>query len=194
MNFANRKINLLLAALLICAAPATAQKKHGKVGSIWGGGGSVTLPTTLTAPGVFTNTQQNDNFLVTLTGGGTCNPNNIINLGGTTFNLTDAYAACVNLPTSGVTNAFTSSFASFMTNPNANNTGQFGWVGAVGFYSQTWCTGGSATNTRCWGANFGVSDNTSAPATLFGNEYDIQVNNATSSGAGTLYSFRGNGQ
>jgi len=52
MNFANRKINLLLAALLICAAPATAQKKHGKVGSIWGGGGSVTLPTTLTAPGV----------------------------------------------------------------------------------------------------------------------------------------------
>ena len=178
---------LVLLALLLSYGRAQAQVNTG-------GSGSVSLPTTLSAPGVFTSTQFNTNFDTTLTGGGTCNENTITNLGGSTFNLTNAFSGCVNLPTSGVTNGFTNVFGAYGINPNANNAGQFGWTGLVGYYSQIWCRGGSASNSRCWGANFSVSDDTSAPAVLFGNEYDITANNTTTTGFGTLYSFRGNGQ
>jgi hypothetical protein len=145
-------------------------------------------------PGSFTNIQQKVYFMVALTGGSSCSPLTITNLGGSTYKLTDGIASCVNLPTSGVTNAFTNGFGSYLHNSNANNAGQFGFTGAVGYYSQVWCDGGSATNTKCWGANFSVSDSASLPAALIGTEYDVTVNSNSSVGMGNLFSYRGNGQ
>ncbi len=144
------------------------------------------------ASGVFNLTQINQNFLSTLTGGGACSPLSILNHGGTTYKTTDAIATCVNLPTdTSVTNAFTDGFAAYMQNPNANVTGQFGWVGAVGYYSQIWCT---AAGAHCWGANFSSGDNPAAAGTSYGNEYDLGPQNTTSLGAGVIYEMQGTAQ
>ena len=144
---------------------------------------------------VFTLAQQNDPYLFTSTGGSSCSPGNILNFGGTqTYKLTDALATCTTLPTSGVTNAFTNGMGVYMQNPNSAGTGQFTWVGAVGYYDQIWCTGGSVANTHCWGANFSISDGVGEPSSLIGNEYDIQVQNTTTVGDGMLLSMRGAGQ
>jgi hypothetical protein len=158
---------------------------------------SGTATITTSTPGVFTNTTMNEPFLFQTNPSGltNCDPSHIINGGGAqTVKLTDGVASVVCVPASGVSNGFSNGFGAYLMNGGSSTAGPFGNQGAVGFYSGVVCNGGSAANTKCWGANFSVTDGTALPGTLFGNEYDIQSNNTTTSGAGTLYSFRGAGQ
>jgi hypothetical protein len=143
--------------------------------------------------GVFTLAQQNDPFTFSLTGGGSQTAGSILNFGGTqTFKLTDGIASVVNIPTSGVTNGFTNAIGAYCWNPNGNTTGQFGWVGCVGVFTQSVA---AASGARVWGLNIGAADLAAQTGNfVYGNEYDLQINNNTTQGAGTLYSFRGNGQ
>ena len=193
-----RKLLLLIALLLSPAIYAQQQNfppgGSGSVSGLTPGTNSNVGQFAWSQAGVFTLAQQNDPYLFTLTGGGTCNILSIINGGGTTIKLTDGLASCVNLPTSGVTNGFTNALAGYCLNANGNNTGQFGNVGCVGVYTGIQCSGTGATPSHCWGANFAVTDVGSTGATMYGNEYDVYVSSTATTGAGTIYSFRGTAQ
>lgn len=141
--------------------------------------------------GVFTLAQQNDPFTFTVNPGLTAGA--ILNFNGTqTFKLTDGIASVVNIPTSGVTNAFTNGIGAYVWNPNGNATGQFGWVGGVGVFTQSVA---AASGARAWGANYGVADLASQSGNfIYGNEFDVQVNNTTTQGTGALFSMRGPAQ
>lgn len=188
----------LVLAFLLFASPVFAQ--NGAYSSPASGSGSgAQTPTSVsgTTVGIFTNgaPTMNQNFLFSTTGGGTCNTLNILGLGSpSTVGLTDGIASCLNTPTSGVTNGFSSGFGSYVQVNQAGAGGQFGWEGGIGYYSQVFCNASGSPGPHCWGANFSVSDAATKPASIFGNEYDITINNNTSVGAGTVYSFRGNGQ
>lgn len=165
--------------VLLCPTLAAAQ------GS-WNNGGSVSLPTTLSAPGVFTNTQQNENFTITLNG--PCTYSDFTS----TSILTDGFSTCIIIPSSGVTNAFTNGIAAYVKNTNSNTTGQNGYVGGVGVYAQALCTAGGSAH--CWGMNPSVIDVSGFPGTLFGEEVDVTATNTTTTGFGVLAAMLGSAQ
>lgn len=171
----------------------TANQFKGIINGVVSNIGGSTTPTTLTgtnSPGVFTSSAMNEPFLFSVGTG--CNPLTIYNLGGSSFKNTDGLAGCVTVPSSGVTNGFSSAVAGYAQNNNTLSTGQFGGVSAVGVAGWGYC---AASNGHCWGLSASAGD---APGNsgnlIIGVELDVQINNNTTTGFGALASFRGNGQ
>jgi hypothetical protein len=147
--------------------------------------------------GAFAAGTMNDYFQDIVTGGlsgAVCNPQSIINGGGSTFQFTDAVTGIVCLPSgsTGVTNGYSNGVLGAAWVDNSGAGGQFGWVGGVGVSGQGWCV---ANNAHCWGMNAGVSDAASQSGNVeIANELDVTVNNSNTTGFADLASFRGNGQ
>lgn len=147
-------------------------------------GAGITLPATLTAPGVFTNTQQNENLAVVING--PCPQSTIIEK---TTIVTDAVSGCMIIPATGVTNGFSNAGAFYTQNNNPNSTGQFGKVEGVGVYPV--CMD-NANNTLCIGSAPQVEDVAGETGTFIeGEEVAVIPQNTTTNGTGTLYSLEG---
>src|SRR4029077_15785179 len=190
---------LTLFSLLIFTGIVFAQSGVGGGGqtNVSGGGGASgpLTPTNFpaTTAGVFTNTQ-NDPFLFSTNGNGTCSPSNIITSNGVNANnkLYDGLTSCVTGPTSGTANSFSVGIAGLFQGNDSGSGGSNGWDGGVGVVGEGLCT---VNNARCWGANFGASDVTGHTGNqLIGNEIDMQVNNNSTTGWGMIFAFQGNGQ
>ena len=147
-------------------------------------GGSVSLPTTLSAPGVFTDTQMNTSFVISIN---TCDPGNVFTnvIAPNGHFGTDALSGCVSTPTSGMSNAFASGVSGYGI-ANQGGTCSIGTnCGAVGIDGLGWS---KVAGAWAWGGNF-VSQSTTGQATqLFGAEIDVVRKNTGDTGAGLLVS------
>jgi hypothetical protein len=137
------------------------------------------------AGGVYTVTQWNpqNTFLV----GTGCSPATEL------IGLTDAVDGVVCVPSTGVTNNWSTGVTGFVDNGNSSGTGAFGNVEGVGEYGAARC---HANNTTCIGQASSSFDVAGGLTGVFieGNEVDVGVNNNATAGVGFLMSFRGNGQ
>ena len=103
---------------------------------------------------------------------------------------TDAVLGCVNIPSSGVTNAFNNAIGGYVLNNNPNSTGVFGKVQGVGING---VCGNNANNTKCEGVSAQAQDNVGAltGTVIIGVEVGNIPQNTTTSGYGVLASFEG---
>lgn len=124
----------------------------------------------------------------TLTGGGTCNPATPI--GGPPTWVTDALTACLNLPSSSVTNGLNNAIGAYAINNNSSSSCQFSKCEVVGIFPAVAYAGAAAG-----GLNIGSAPqviNTTANATsLEGEEVGVVPSTTADFGMGTLYSFEG---
>lgn len=134
------------------------------------GSGSLSLPTTLTAPGVFTNTQMNENFQATVGSG--CSPSSIFAGWNNTNFLTDGITATMCVPSTS-SNDWSQAVAAYTQSQGAHSVVGFGSVGE-----------GSATGAKVWGANLNLFSDTGMNSQLFGLESDISPVNTGDTAAG----------
>lgn len=172
-------LGLLLA---LCATGALAQQqkpKHGKVGDIWGGGGS--LPQTLTAPGVFTGTQQNENFSIVIGSG--CTPSSIFQTTQAGNFGTDGVSGTVCVPSSGVSNGFSSGVHGYASNAGAVTGCAFTICSAVAVAGDGISI---ATGSPIWAGNFVAQTTSGHAAPIHAVEIDANAEQLGDSGEGLL--------
>lgn len=146
-------------------------------------GGGSSLPQTLTAPGVFTNTQQNDTFTVGLNSINFANEFQIGLVGFSGWNITEAMAGGCAAP-SGSTVLWCTGVSGYANTSSVTTQS----VGITGF-SRTLIAGG-----KSWGGNFASTDCLAVSATtctsnvaagdIIGIETDTDIANSSSPGIG----------
>lgn len=142
----------------------------------------------ISIPGIFTSTQYNNNFIVSLTDGGSCTNN-------ASFKNTEVIQACASTPTSGTTNALTIGFASWIyandptqvgTNPTSPDT----TVAGAKFVANC-----QVSHTWCYGSNPQANDVAGKTDThIWGEEVDADPANTTTVGAGIVVDNIGTAQ
>lgn len=160
----------------------------GVIGGGNGNSGSLSLPTTLSAPGVFTNTQMNENWSVVVGSG--CTPSSIFALwsGGSNF-LTDGASGTVCVP-AAASNDWSQGVAGYALNSATGTcvTGQCEAV-AVGGLAVS-----NATAAAVWGANFLTTTTSGHAAEMFGVEIDTAPHNTGDTGFGMYVHSGGSAQ
>jgi len=142
---------------------------------------AITGITGTTSVGTFVNGANAEYFQSVLTGGSSCTAPSTAK--------TDAITACINTPSSGVTNAFSDGIASYVFVNDPNQGGLFGKVEGVGAYLV--CQA-NANNTKCIGDSPQVQDVAGKTGTFIeGEEVGVIPANTTTQGFGILMSFEG---
>lgn len=153
-------------------------------------------PFTLSATGTFTDTQQNEYFLSTIGSAlSNCNPGyvftNVILPNGHFGS--DALAGMACIPSSSVSNAFSSGIAGYNLNNGSSsactiNSGHCSGVGVSGIGLS------EATGAWEWGGNFVAQSTAGHPTLLQGTEVDDIFNNTGDTGAGVVSAAFGSAQ
>lgn len=148
------------------------------------GGGSVSLPTTLSAPGVFDNTAMHTNWIVTING---CNLASIFSVSQFNDVAMDAESSCLSVPATGVNNGFNSAYHAYVTNasPASGCQQNSGLCAAMGVSVDGIST---AAGNATFGLNSIVRSTVGKPAVLVGAEIDVSPQNTGDSGEGLTLS------
>jgi hypothetical protein len=156
---------------------------------------SITLlngsPFSFSSTGLFTNAAFNVYDESLLNG---CVPMTVFNVGVYSYHLTEAITGCTLIPSSGVSNAFSTGVSGYVENTNAcTSCGEFGGPAeGVGVSGTGWA---NANNAHVWGGNFGASDTSGQTGNiLIGVESDLTFNSTSSIGSGFFAATEGSAQ
>jgi hypothetical protein len=156
---------------------------------------SITLlngsPFSFSSTGLFTNAAFNVYDESLLNG---CVPATVFNVGVYSYHLTEAVTGCTLIPSSGVSNAFSTGVSGYVENTNACTTcGEFGGPAeGVGISGSAWA---NANNAHVWGGNFGAADSAGQSGNvLLGVETDVTVNSTNTTGGGFYAAAQGSAQ
>ena len=147
---------------------------------------AVTLPATLTAPGVFTNVAMSESFSIIVGSG--CTPTSIFNATQAGNFGTDAISGTVCVPASGVTNGFSSGVHGFAANSGSSSGCAFGPCSAVAVSADAISL---AAGSPIWAGNFVAQTTTGDAAPIHAVEIDANPKNAGDTGEGLLISNLG---